>query len=193
MSVIEIKKIRKDTFELPDKSIAYTMEKAIKEYKTIKPVTYSVSDLILFLLYSQNKSIRRTTVLFKELFVMEQELFKKENTENCKFVPYYYGPYSFHVANKLENLIDAGLISKKSVKNTNIVEFVLEPKGEKLISKKYEVLPMKIKNELERIRMGLDQYSKRIKEYVYKIPKYQKYTDKSLVKGRYRLITWGNI
>ena len=49
MSVIEIKKIRKDTFELPDKSIAYTMEKAIEEYKTIKPVTYSVSDLILFL------------------------------------------------------------------------------------------------------------------------------------------------
>ena len=193
MSIIEIKKIGKSTFRLPDKSIAYTMEKALQEYKKIKPVKYTVSDLILFLLYSQNKSIRRKIVLFKELFVIEQEIFKKENIENCKFVPYYYGPYSFHAANKLKNMISSGLIKKRFVKGTNIVEYVLEPKGERLIRKKYQSLPMRIKNQMEKIRMGLDQYSKHIQEYVYRIPKYERFTDKSLVRQKYKLITWGDV
>jgi len=193
MSEIKIEKITKDTFRLPDCSIAYTMKKAIKQYKKIKPVKYTVSDLILFLLYSQDKTIRRRVVLFKELFVMEQEIFKNKNIENCKFVPYHYGPYSFHVSNKLSNLIASGHISTHFVKGTNIIEFVLEPKGEKLIKHKYQRLPNKIKNNLEKLRMGLDQFSKHIQNYVYKLPKYQKYTDKSRIKNHYKLITWGKI
>ena len=100
----------KDMFILPDKSIAYSMKRASIEYEKIKPVEYTASDLILLLLISQDKPIRSKTVLFKELFVFEREIFKKENIENCKFIPYYYGPYSFYMANKLDTLIYFRLI-----------------------------------------------------------------------------------
>jgi uncharacterized protein YwgA len=191
MSYIRIEQIGKDAFKLPDGSIAYSMQRAIKEYKKMKPVKYTVPDLIMFLLYSQDKTIRRRIVLFKELFVLEKAVFKNEKIENCRFVPYHYGPYSFYVANKLENMLSSGLIKRKLFAGTNIEEFTLEPKGEKLIKKKYENLSPKIRNDMEKLRKGLDQYSKHIQEYVYRIPEYKKYTDKSLVRHKYKLITWG--
>ena len=191
MNFINIKQISKEVFKLPDGSFAYTMERALKEYKKIKPVRYTVSDLILFLLYSRDEKMRRRIVLFKELFVLERAVFKNQRIENCKFVPYHYGPYSFYVANKLDNMILSGLIKRQFVAGTNIEEFVLEPKGVKLIKRKYQNLPPRIRNDMEKLRKGLDQYSKRIQEYVYRIPDYARYTDKSLVRHKYKLITWG--
>jgi uncharacterized protein YwgA len=167
------------------------MERAQQEYKKIKPVKYTVIDLILFLLASQPMTIKRRVVLFKELFVLEKGVFKNENIENCRFVPYHYGPYSFYVSNKLDNMIASGLIKKKIITGTNIEEFSIEPRGERLIKKKYENLSPKVKRDMEKMRKGLDQYSKQIQKYVYRIPDYKKYTDKSLVRHRYKLITWG--
>jgi len=192
MSVIQIKKTGKDTFELPDGSIAYTMARALREYKKIKVVKYTVSDLILFLLYSQNKSVRGKTLLIKEMFLLEQQIFKNQNAENCKFIPYYYGPYSFHVANKLDNLIISNLVDIKKVKGRKLDEYILTNKGERFVKKKYQLLNPKIRDELEDLRMALDQYgSKRIYNAIYKDERYQKYIVKSKISYKYKLITWG--
>jgi len=190
MSTSQIKKIAEGVFELPDKTIVYSMKRALQEYKRLKPVDYSVNDLILFLLYAQDKPVRGRTVLFKEIFVLEQQIFKNENMEDCKFVPYYYGPYSFHVANKLQHLISAGLVKQEGKKNTDMEEFSLTAKGKFVIKSKYKKLPTDLQKDLEKLRMGLDQLKTNgILNFVYRY--YPKYIDRSKIRYKYKLITWG--
>lgn len=192
MSVIQIKERSKGVFELPDGSIAYTMKKAILEYKYIKPVKYTISDIILFSLYAQDKSVRGRTLLIKEIFLMEQEIFKDQKAQDCRFVPYYYGPYSFHVANKLNHLIIAGFIQTKPVKGRKLNEYILTKKGERFIAKKYRSLPPKIREKMENLRMALDQFgSTKILNAIYLDQKYRKYVIKSKIGNRYKLVTWG--
>lgn len=192
-SVIQIKKKGKDIFELPDGSIAYTMKKAFEEYKKLKLVKYTVSDLILFLLYSQDKPIRGKTVFFKEMFYFEKEIFKGENLENCKFIPYYYGPFSFYVANKLNYLIQRNFVKKTKQAGTGKDVFELTSEGKKMIERKYINLPIKVKNRMENYRMRLDQLGMKILNLIYKDEKYKKYIVKSRISYRYKLISWGKI
>ena len=188
--LIPIIQKNEEVFILPDKSVAYSMKRASKEYEKIKPVTYTASDLILLLLGSQDKPIRSKTVLFKELFVFEREIFKNQNIENCKFVPYYYGPYSFYIANKLDTLIYFGLI--KITKKRNLNEYELSQSGKKMIKAKYIKLPIQIRRKMENLRKGLDQHGvQNILKAIYKKPEYQEYIVKSRIAHRYKLITWG--
>ena len=76
-TVIQVQKISKDTFALPDGTIVYTMAKAIKEYKKIKPVKYTLSDLILILLYSQPQVIRGQTKFFRQMFFLDRLVFRR--------------------------------------------------------------------------------------------------------------------
>ncbi len=189
MSVIQIKQKSNDVFELPDGSIAYTMKKALTEYRKIRRVKYTVEDLIMFTLYAQEDTpIRGRTLLFKEIFYFERELFDKKELEDCKFVPYYYGPYSFHVANKLQYLISVGLIEKGGRK---IDEFRLTSKGKKLIKNKYNTITPKIRNKMEDLRIGLDQHGNKILKAIYKRERFRKYVLNSRVSYKYKLITWG--
>lgn len=279
------KKISEGIIQLPDGSIAFSLEKAAAEADKIMPVEYSVNDLILFLLNAQpEKTIRGRTAIFKEIFLMERELFgellfrwehvpgkdehnlrtfldkklnmkwtveakitksqknairifdsnhsstikineektmatltndarhswkplyvffvrikgeeeieilaKKHDLEECKFVPYFFGPYSFHVANKIENLVSIGLINKMGKKNTTTEEFKISSKGRKVIRAKYNNLPSKLRMKLEDMRKGLDQYGvDGILNDVYQ--NYNQFKEKSRIKNRYKLITWG--
>lgn len=189
MSVIQIKQKGDEVFELPDGSIAYTMRKALVEYKKIKRVKFTTEDLIMFTLYAQEETpIRGRTLLFKEIFYFEQELFNKNELEDCKFIPYYYGPYSFHVANKLQYLLSAGLIERTGKK---IDEFRLTSKGKRHIKNKYNTITPKIRNKMEDLRIGLDQHGNKILKAIYKREKFRKYVLNSKVSYKYKLITWG--
>lgn len=278
------KKISEGIIQLPDGSIAFSLEKAAMEADKITPVEYSVNDLILILLNAQPEiTIRGRTTIFKEIFLMERELFgellfrwkhvpgkdehnlrtfmtkklhmrwaleakitklqndsirifdaghsttikidkektvatltndvgrswkplyvffvrlkgeeieilaKKHDLEECKFVPYFFGPYSFHVANKIENLISTGLIEKTGKKNTTTEEFKISPRGRRVIRSKYNNLPNTLRVKLEEMRKGLDQYGvDGILNDVYQ--NYHQFKDKSRIKNRYKLITWG--
>lgn len=192
-SIIQIKKKSKDVFELPDGSITYTMKKAVSEYKKIKSVKYTTSDLILFLLISQEKPIRSKTVFFKEMFYFEKEIFKGENLENCKFVPYHYGPYSFYVANKLNYLVRKNLIHRSKEEGTGKIVFEITYRGKRAISKKYVNLSNPVKKRMITCRMGLDQLGMKILNLIYRDKKYEKYIVKSRISHRYKLISWGKI
>jgi len=115
---------------------------------------------------------------------------RTKDVEDCEFIPYHYGPYSFHVANKLENLISLGLIEREGKKDTSTESFKLTLKGRKVIAKKYDRLPPEIKNRMENLRKGLDQFSRRwILNHVYTY--YPQFRVKSRIGHRYKLITWG--
>ena len=192
VKIIPIKQKGREVFELPDGSIAYSMKKALMEYKKIKSVEYTVTDLIILLLFAQDKPIRSKTVLFKELFVFEKEIFKNVNIENCKFIPYYYGPYSFYVASKIQYLTVSGFIEIYRKNFDNVAEYKLTKKGEKGIKLKYIDLPVQVRRKMEGLRKGLDQHGvQNILKAIYKKPQYQKYIVKSRVAHRYKLITWG--
>jgi uncharacterized protein YwgA len=292
-----VKRINDDVLELPDGSLALSMEKAIKEYRQTKPVKYSINDIILFLFFARyEKSIASRISFFKELFIIEREVFaeflfrwedvpgkdetnlnrflksleiyrdypttrsmipeyknrtsNKDGTktilfqtynklssitldkydtkatlrsdlqkiqdrwkplyvffvktednklgiykktldyEDCEFLPYHLGPYSFRVANKLENMIQLGIIEVKGKKNTSDEEFRLSSKGRQIIEPKYRKLPKRIMEKLSTLRKGLDQYStKDILRHVYTY--YPQYRVKSKIAHRYKLITWG--
>lgn len=191
-TVIQIQKISKDTFALPDGTIVYTMAKAIKEYKKIKPVKYTLSDLILILLYSQPQVIRGQKKFFRQMFFLDRLVFRKQTRTDLKFVRYNNGPYSFQVANKLNHLVALKLVEKTRRGGSKTDEFKITPASEKKIERKYAALSPKTRDEIEKIRKGIDQLGI-IKPINYKkiLKEYQDLTMKTGAGERYKLISWG--
>jgi len=191
-TVIQVQKISKDTFALPDGTIVYTMAKAIKEYRKIRPVKYTLSDLILILLYSQPKAIRGQKKFFRQMFFLDRLVFRKQTRADLKFVRYNNGPYSFQLANKLHHLVSSNSIEKTKRHGSKIDEFRILPPGEKRIEKKYTALSPKTRDEIERIRKGMDQMGimKRI-DYKKILKEYQDLTMKTGAGEKYKLISWG--
>lgn len=191
-TVIQVQKISKDTFAIPDGTIVYTMAKAIKEYKKIKPVKYTLSDLILILLYSQPQVIRGQTKFFRQMFFLDRLVFRKQTRTDLKFVRYNHGPYSFQVANKLNHLVALKLVEKTKRGGSKIDEFKITPVGEKKIERKYATLSPKTRDDIEKIRKGIDQLGI-IKSINYKkiLKEYQDLTMKTGAGERYKLISWG--
>jgi hypothetical protein len=75
---LEVKKIDDGIFQLLDGTIVFSPEKSVAEYSKIQSLDFTVGDLILMLLYSQpDKSVRDRIALFKEIFVIEREIFGK--------------------------------------------------------------------------------------------------------------------
>lgn len=115
---------------------------------------------------------------------------KTKNIEDCQFVPYVFGPYSFHVANTVKNLEAGGLIGRKGEKNLKNEEFQISKKGIQLIKEKYEDLDPSVRKGLETLRKGLEQYGTHwILNHVYNY--YPQYRAKSKVAYKYKFITWG--
>jgi hypothetical protein len=283
---LQFHKISEGIIKFPDGTFGYRHDKAEMELAAMKPVEYSVNDLILSLLCAQSdKSIIGRIKLFKELFIIEREVFgellfrwncipgddtlklieflnksmdlnhlhkavfkkvkdesaikfhtpnkrytialdiyktkailrqehaalswkplysffvkadegnlgiykKIINLEDCQFIPYKYGPYSFHVANKLDALISHGLIERQGKKNTRLEEFTLSSKGKFLIAEKYESLNSELVQKLKRYRKGLDQYTiDGILRHVYNY--YPQFKIKSKIGDKYKAISWG--
>ena len=177
-------------FRLPDGSMAYTMERAIEEQKKIKPVEYTASDLILLLLSSQDKPIVGRTLLFKELFIFEKEVLAEEDVEDCKFVPHYYGPYSFYMAFKILEMSRMELIEISGAGGT--AAYALTRRGLKKARARRRAVPAALDARMRKFRKGLDQHgATHILEAIYRRAEYAEYVVKSRVAHRYKAITWG--
>jgi len=189
---MKVQKIGKDTFALPDGTIVYTMAKAIKEFRKIKRVKYTLSDLILILLYSQPQPIRGQNKFFRQMFFLDRLVFMKQIRADLKFVRYNNGPYSFQIANKINHLVTLNLIEKTKRHGSKAYEFKILTKGEKRIEQKYSALSPTTRDEIERIRKGIDQMGimKRI-NYKKILKEYQDLTMKTGAGERYKLISWG--
>ena len=159
-----------------------------------KPIL-TVRDLILILLYAQkSKPIQSRIMLFKETFLLYNEVLQKYKgqliIQNPKFFGYKYGPYSYEIAEALKQLYWSGLISMEGKRNTKKETFRLTKRGLAEAKKIFERLPPTLQEEITKMRIGWDQLGiDGILRYVY--AKYPEYTDKSKIKDKYKWVIWG--
>ena len=151
---------RQITRKLSDETEVFSYKEAIAVAKEREVPDLLVRDLILLLLYARkDKPIYGRTMLMKQVFLLFEEILKKYNLkiQNPKFVPYYYGPYSFTVAKVLEDLSFAGYIKIEGKKNSRKERFVLTNLGIREIEEKWKQLDENLRREIENHRISLDQ------------------------------------
>lgn len=177
--------------ELEDGTIVYTREEAKVILDKIAAPKINAAEGILLLLAVTDKPIYGRIKLFKELFLLEKEVFNKNSyLEHMQFVPYRFGPYSFRVGHLLEDLEMLGLILRKGKKNTGDESFSITEKGRKYIARLFDELPKDLLEEVKKRRIGWDELgSDGILRYVYQ--HYPEYKQKSELKEKYKTITWG--
>lgn len=175
----------------PDGTVFYNYSKAKRVFASLKPKKFTVQDLILLLLYSQkDKPIHGRIMLFKELFLLYNEVLNKKVIQDPKFVPHRFGPYSYLVGNILNNLIFAGYVKSAGKSNTKSEKFFITEKGRKRIKPLFNALGASIRQQMMERRKGWDQmYVDGILKYVY--THYPRFTERSVLRKRYKIITWG--
>jgi len=172
-----------------DKTKIYDYATAQKIFPKLKTKKFSRTDLVLILLYAQKKSIHGRILLMKELFLLYNRILKI-NTQDPKFVPYRFGPYSFHLTDLLTTLNVDGYLQVKGRKNSNSESFSLTDKGQKNAKKLFNKLSKSQKDEISIKRKGWDQLgTEGILNYVY--THYPIYKAKSVIKNRYKDVIWG--
>ena len=172
-----------------DKTKIYSYEKAEKIFQNIKNKKFSKKDLILILLVAREQSIHGRILLMKELFLLYNKILKAD-TQNPKFVPYRFGPYSFHLSEVLNTLHIDGYLEVKGRRNSNSESFKLTKKGQKQAKSIFARLSKKEKDEIIVKRKGWDQLgTDGILNYVY--THYPKYKEISVIKNRYKDVIWG--
>ena len=185
-----VQSIGRGAFRFPDGSVAYTAKRAAAEYKKLSPVAYTAADVILLLLSSQDRPVVGRTLLFKELFIFEKEVLAGESVEVCRFVPHYYGPYSFYMACKVREMARRGLIEISGGGAAST--YALTPKGLEMARERRRTVPASLANRMARLRKGLDQHgATHILKAIYLRDEYAEYVTKSRVAHRYKAITWG--
>lgn len=173
-----------------DNTKFYSYKKAEAVFATLKAKPLSLRDLVLILLHAQNKPIHGRILLMKELFLLYQEVLSQK-TEDPKFVPYRFGPYSFHLTEVVSTLFYDGLIEVRGKKNSKTESFIITEKGNKQIRPLFNQFSSQVKETIKENRKGWDQLGIHgILNYVY--TKYRKYKKKSLIKNRYKDIDWGH-
>lgn len=184
---------RQIIWKLSDETEVFSYKEATAVAKKRKVPDLLVRDLILLLLYARkDKPIYGRTMLMKQVFLLFEEILRKYNlkVQNPKFVPYYYGPYSFTVAKVLEDLSFAGYIKIEGKKNTRKEKFMLTNQGLREIDKKWNKLDENLRKEIEKHRIAWDQMgTDGILNYIYTY--YPEFKEKSKIKDKYKEIKWG--
>jgi hypothetical protein len=180
-----------DIEEYPNKSIFYSFDKAKEVYQSLKSNKILLPDAMLLLFYAQpDNCINGRISLMKQMFLVTHEIFRPEEVQDAKFIPYHYGWFSFEVMNDLENLIFLGYIIKKGKTNTSLEQFQISPAGKQYITHLFLSLPVFIQNDLREKRKGWDQLGcEGMLKYMYS--KYPESIERSKLKERYKPITWG--
>ncbi|MBB6067857.1 hypothetical protein [Methanococcus maripaludis] len=153
----------------------------------------TVRDMILIMLYVyKDVPVFGRTLLFKELFLLYEKILKDENgleVQKPEFKPYNYGPYSFDIADNLEQLEWNEYIEIEGEKRRT-QSFKLTKKGILEIEEKFEKLNPDLKEKIKILRKGCDELgTDGILKYVY--TNYPEYKEKSKIKNRYKEIIWG--
>ena len=172
-----------------DKTKLYSHKKAEKVFLKLKSKKFSIRDLVLILLYAQDKPLHGRTLLTKELFLLYKSILF-EKSQDPKFVKYRLGPYSFHLMEMISTSSSDGLIQVKGRRNSNSESFRLTQKGKKYAKKTFNEVSASTRKEIIRKRKGWDQLGTAgILNYVY--THYPSYKVNSILKKRYKDIIWG--
>lgn len=184
-----------DIDKLSDNSCLYSVDEFKKKLltSTIDKNQFLLSDIILILLAAHtDKPIYGRTMFMKQIFLLTEEILKKENIniQKTNFVPYIFGPYSFTIMETIEGLKYSGNIIIQGKRNSRKESFSLSDKAVKKANKLFTKLPLKVKKTIRKKRIGWDQLGNDgILRYVYL--NYPTYKEKSMLKERYSDIQWG--
>jgi hypothetical protein len=150
---------------------------------------YSLSDVILFLLYSDNRPIQGKTKQMKEVFLVLQEVLNEQNVQPIKFEKHKFGPYSELVEYVIDQLLFSNYILTRGKKTSNDFSIEITPKGREYIKDKFNKLPIHIQKRLKRKRYEWDTLtSKGILKLVYE--HYPEYLENAVLKKRYERLNW---
>ncbi|MDH7509379.1 MAG: hypothetical protein QHH00_08345 [Methanomassiliicoccales archaeon] len=178
--------------KLKDGTPVYSYEEAKEVYKNLAVPKIMADEAILLLLASTRKPIFGRTVMIKELFLLQEEVLKKHfrTVDDMRFVPYRYGPYSFRVAQLLEEMESIRLIERRGRKGTNDEKFSISERGMQHFSRIINKMPPEVLEEIRARRMGWDELGRDgLLRYVYQ--HYPEYKERSELKEKYKEITWG--
>ncbi len=127
-----------------------------------------------------NFKIIGTLMLVKQFFVFVKEI-NKELDSVFNFIPYYYGPYSFVLINKIDYLTTNKLIEKKNIGGK--VEYKLTTNGIEKSKQLWKYMDSSIAKKIINLRKDGTQlgYSG-ILRYIYS--RYPEYTTASKIKEK---------
>lgn len=173
-----------------DQPRLYTVEQALDAFSAVKTPEFSINDLVVLVLAAQDPPVHGRIMLMKEVFLLYKEVLKGRASDPC-FVKYRYGPHSLHIT-ELQNTLHAdGILERRGRKNSNSESFRLTPKGKKIAAETMARLSKKEQDLIAEKRKGWDQLGVHgMLNYVY--TKYPEYKEKSVLKNRYKDVTWGS-
>jgi len=137
-----------------DKTKLYSHKKAEKVFLKLKSKKFSIRDLVLILLYAQDKPLHGRTLLTKELFLLYKSILF-EKSQDPKFVKYRLGPYSFHLMEMISTSSSDGLIQVKGRRNSNSESFRLTQKGKKYAKKIFNEVSASTRKEIIQKTKGM--------------------------------------
>lgn len=170
-------------FKLIDETVLMDYQKAVNAFQDITPEKIGPEEIILLLLgIIPDKPIKGKTMLIKQIFLTEKDIFDND-VQELKYIAHKFGPHSFMIDNMLRNMEFIGMI-KKTKNNYSITE-----KGLIGFNKIKQHLDLNKLNKLKHYRIAWDELGMdRVLNLVY--TKYPKYTNKSIIKHRYQVIKW---
>ena len=135
----EIKKPEIQIKGSPDETKFYYYDCAKEMQCKITSKKILMPETVLILLYAQaDKPINGRISLMKQTFLLTNEILKDENVQDGRFVKYYFGWYSFHVTNDIQNLEFLGYVKRSGKANTKLEQFRITEKGKEYI---HDLLP----------------------------------------------------
>ena len=153
--------------------------------------TYTLSDVILFLLYASRKPIRGKIKQQKEIFLALKLVLNTLQIQPIHFKKHKFGPYNEEVENTIDQLVFSNNLSVTGKKSSNDFAIEISPSGMKRIKNKFDKLPDIIKKDLALKREQWDMHSSPgILNVVY--THFPEYREKSVLKKRYERLDWDN-
>jgi uncharacterized protein YwgA len=172
-----------------DQTKFYDYNEAKEIIKKLEIKQFSAKDLIFIIMFAQDKPIHGRILLMKEMFLLYKRILHPY-TENPKFIPYRFGPYSFHLTEMIKTLHNDGYIHVEGRTNSHSESFSLSSKGKKYAKSIFNTIPDNVQLVIQKKRKGWDQLGvDGILNYVYTY--YKDYKANSLLKNRYKDIIWG--
>ena len=184
----DIRKSNSD-FETDDQLTLKEIDKLIQTKRN--NFTYTLRDIILFLLYAKRKPIKGKTKQQKEVFLAMKLVFNNLPVQPIYFKKHHYGPYSEEVGNTIDQLVFSNHLNVSGKKVSNDFAIMISPDGMNHIKNKFNALPEEIKNDLEHKREQWDTHTPAgILNVVY--THFPEYLEKSRLKKRYQRLDWNN-
>lgn len=151
---------------------------------------YTLSDAILFLLYSDRKPIKGRIKQQKEVFLALNLVLDKIPIQPVFFKKHRFGPYSEEVEHTIDQLVFSNHLKVSGGdKRSNQFSISISPNGMNYIKDKFNELPSNIQEKLEKSREEWDTHTPEgILNVVY--THYPDYLENSVLKNRYQPLDW---